>query len=404
VNDATDSGQVTSRTASYGRPELQAIFGVTLIAVLGVASIAPALPRIAAVLGASEHEAGLLITAFTFPGVILTTFAGILADRYGRLRILLPGLFLFAIAGTACFFARSIEQLIVLRVIQGIGASPVGSINVTLIGDLFSGRERTRAMGLNASVLSIGTAVYPALGGAMAMLAWSAPFALALLAIPVAVLVARRLHMAPVGQRADLGRYFGGLWEIVRRRDVLALFFASTAIFVLLYGAYVTFLPFLMAGRFDSPPVEIGLVMAGLSVSTAVTSANLGRLAARLGETFVLRLGFVVFAAGLALIPVADSVWALAAPAILLGFAFATTIPVVQVLLAEVAPGDRRGAVMSLNGTVLRLGQTIGPLVMVVVYKTAGIDAVFYSGALIALLLAALMVATVKGSDARRPR
>ena len=133
------------------------------------------------------------------PGVILTTFAGILADRYGRLRVLMPGLILFAVAGAACVFATSLPALIALRVLQGIGGSAIGSINVTLIGDLFGDRQRTTAMGYNASVLSIGTAAYPAIGGALAMVAWSALFALALLAIPVAVLAVRRLHIAPRG-------------------------------------------------------------------------------------------------------------------------------------------------------------------------------------------------------------
>jgi MFS family permease len=394
TEDLLDTAPV--RVASYRSPELQAIFGVTLMAVLGVASIAPALPRIADTFGVSAGKVGLLVTAFTFPGVILTTFAGILADRYGRLRVLLPGLLLFGVAGAACVFATSLPTLIGLRVVQGIGASTIGSINVTLIGDLFAGRQRTAAMGFNASVLSIGTAAYPAVGGALAMVAWSAPFALALFAIPVAILASRRLRSAPQGHKADLADYFGDVWEIVSRREVLALFFASTAIFILLYGAYITFLPFLMAGRFGSSPLEIGLVMAGLSLSTALTSSNLGRLASWLGESRLMRLGFVVFAAGLAVIPLAPVVWALAVPAVLLGFSFATTIPVVQVLLAGVAPVQRRGAVMSLNGTVLRLGQTLGPPVMALVHRVAGIDAVFFFGAVIALMLAALMSWAVK--------
>jgi ACDE family multidrug resistance protein len=396
LNAEISPSALDERVASYRSPELQAIFGVTLMAVLGVSSIAPALPRIAETLGVSAGQVGLLVTAFTLPGVILTTVAGILADRYGRLRVLLPGLILFSIAGFACVFATSFSVLIALRVVQGIGASAIGSINVTLIGDLFVDRQRTNAMGLNASVLSIGTAAYPAVGGALAMIAWSAPFALALLALPVAVLAVRRLHVAPKGHKADLNAYFGDLWDIVRRREVLILFFASTAIFILLYGAYITFLPFLMSDRFGSTPLGIGLLMAGLSISTAVTSANLGRLAKRWGEVRVMRIGFVVFGLGLALIPLAPVVWALAAPAVLLGFAFATTIPVVQVLLTEIAPVDRRGAVMSLNGTVLRLGQTLGPPVMALVHRVAGIDAVFYVGAVFALFLAVLMSWAVK--------
>ncbi len=386
----------TEREASFRSPELQAIFGVTLMAVLGVSSIAPALPKIATVLDVGAAEVGLLITAFTFPGVFLSTVSGILADRFGRLPVLIPGLVLFAVAGTACFFATDLESLLVLRVLQGIGASPIGSVNVILIGDLFSGRQRTAAMGLNASVLSIGTAAYPAVGGALAMVVWSAPFALPLLAVPVGVLVVRRLRAAPAIGESGLGEYFAGVWSIVRRAEVVALFVCSSAIFVLLYGAYVTFLPFLMAERFGSSAFAIGIMMAGVSVSTAVTAANLGRLAARFGRSRVLVGGFVVFAVALAGIPLAPSVLVLAAPAVLLGGSFATTIPVVQVLLAEIAPADRRGAVLSFNGTVLRLGQTLGPPVMAAVERGYGIEAVFSFGAVLALALAGLSAALIR--------
>jgi predicted MFS family arabinose efflux permease len=54
---------------------------------------------------------------------------------------------------------------------------------------------------------------------------------------------------------------------------------------------------------------------------------------------------------------------------------------------------------MSLNGTVLRLGQTLGPPVMAVVYRVAGIDAVFFAGAVFALFLAALMTWAVKPTE-----
>jgi MFS family permease len=157
-----------------------------------------------------------------------------------------------------------------------------------------------------------------------------------------------------------------------------------------------------MAHRFGSKPLGIGLLMAFLSISTAITSANLGRLAARLGEVRVLLIGFVVFAGGLALVPVVANVWMLAVPAVLLGFAFASTIPVVMVLLTAVAPVDRRGAVMSLNGTVLRLGQTLGPPVMATVHRAVGINAVFFFSALFALCLAVLMAWAVPSAHSHQ--
>ena len=139
-------------------PNLRIIFLITLMAVLGVSSITPALPQIARALQVAKPSVGLLIMTFTLPGILLTPVLGILADRHGRKKVLVPALFLFAAAGSACFFADSFRLLLILRFIQGCGAASLGALNVTIIGDLFSGRERAAAMGYNASVLRIATA------------------------------------------------------------------------------------------------------------------------------------------------------------------------------------------------------------------------------------------------------
>lgn len=384
------------RVASYRDPQLQVLFAVTLMAVLGVASIGPALPLLRDELGVPVERIGLVVTLFTLPGVVLTPLLGMVADRIGRKRVLVPSLVLFGVAGGACALAPSFGPLLGLRLLQGVGAAALGALNVTLIGDLFRGRQRTAAMGYNASVLSVGTATYPIVGGGLAVLGWSWPFALPILAVPVALLVAVRLSEPVVERTPGLGAYLGGVWREVRRPAVLALFVASCGIFVLLYGAYVTFLPLYMADRFGSSPLVIGAVMTSVSAVTAVASSQLGHLSGRIREEWLLRIGFAVFAVGLGLVPLMPSPVALVAPAALLGFAFATTIPVVMTLLTGLASEERRGAVMSLNGTVLRLGQTLGPLVMTAVYAAGGYAFVYTAGAVLAGGLAAVAAVCVR--------
>jgi ACDE family multidrug resistance protein len=173
----------------YKDHNLHVIWFVTLLAALGSSSVAPAFPGIREEFGISVGQVGLLITVFTLPGVLLTPVAGVLSDWYGRRTILVPSLLLFGVAGGACALTRDFELLLALRVLQGVGAAALGAINVTLIGDLFSGRERTAALGYNSTVLSVGTASYPAIGGALATLGWFYPFALPIAAIPIALLV-----------------------------------------------------------------------------------------------------------------------------------------------------------------------------------------------------------------------
>jgi len=381
--------------ARFSSPELQIIFAITLIAVLGVSTISPALPRIVTDLGITQRQVSLLITAFTLPGVILTPIFGLLADRFGRKRILVPALVLFALAGASCSLARSLHLLIALRLLQGVGAAPLGALNVTLIGDIFSGKQRISAMGLNASVLSVGTAIYPSVGGALAMLGWYYPFALPLLALPVALWVLLRLDARVTSRTEGLGTYLGAVWRGVRSAEVLALFGASLVIFILLYGAYLTVLPLIMSHRLGATPLVIGLIMTSCSVTSALTTSQLGRLAQRVPERRLVRWGFVTFAVALVTVPAAPSLLAMLVPAALLGLAFATTIPPVQSIIAGIAPTQQRAAFMSLNGMVLRLGQTIGPLLLAAVAVAWDTTWVFLLGAGLALLTSAMLTVLV---------
>jgi ACDE family multidrug resistance protein len=118
--------------------------------------------------GVSSGQVGLLITIFTLPGIVMTPVLGVLSDRYGRKKILVPALLLFGLAGGACAFASSFDILLALRFFQGMGAAALGTLNVTVIGDIYEDRERASALGYNSSVLSVETASYPAIGGLLA--------------------------------------------------------------------------------------------------------------------------------------------------------------------------------------------------------------------------------------------
>jgi hypothetical protein len=122
--------------------------------VMAVALLSPALPEIMDHFGISKVEIGLLVTAYTLPGVFMAIFIGVLADRLGRKQVLVPCIFLFGIAGGACIFSPDFHTLLILRVFQGIGGAGLVTLSITLIGDYFHGLERAEAMGLNASALS----------------------------------------------------------------------------------------------------------------------------------------------------------------------------------------------------------------------------------------------------------
>jgi MFS transporter, ACDE family, multidrug resistance protein len=387
---------VKRKTPLYAEKNLRIIFSITLIAVLGVASITPAFPRMQEALHTSAEQIGLLITVFTLPGVFLAPALGVMADRYGRKRILVPSLLLFGVAGVLCGVIHSFHYLLLFRFFQGIGAASLGSLNATLIGDLYSGKERTAAMGYNASVLSIGTASYPAIGGMLAMFGWYFPFFLPALALPVGFVVLFSLDNPEPNASQSLGLYLRATLKSLANRRVTGLLLASVATFILIYGSYLTYFPFLVEERFSAPPYVIGLLMSSMSLTTAVTASQLGRLSRRFTEVSLFRFAFVLYAISLLLIPFFGNIYLLLVPLVIFGVAQGLNLPSIQTLLAGLAPIEYRGAFMSLNGMALRTGQTIGPVLMGMVYTMGGIGAVYYAGAAVSLLMLAIAIAMVR--------
>lgn len=374
----------------YRDPNLLIIFGITLTAVLAVSSITPAFPAIARALDVSTRDIGLLISAFTIPGVVLTPVLGMLADRWGRKRILFPSLILFGLAGAACALARSFELLLALRFVQGVGAASLGSLNLTIIGDLYSGTRRAAAMGYNSSVLSVGTASYPAIGGVLATFAWYYPFLLPLVALPVAFLVFRHLESPePEGREAMLA-YLAGVWKSVMHRQALALFAATTATFMILFGAYLAYFPVLLDESFGASALTIGLVMSSVSLASALSATQLGRFSRRFSERTLVILGYVAYTAVMALLATADRMWLVVLPAILFGLANGLAIPSIFTLLTGLAPPRHRAAFLSLNGMVLRVGETVGPVAAGLLAGAWGAPAAFWGAAALSAAAAAM--------------
>lgn len=371
-------------------PNLLIVFAVSLIAILGVASVTPTFPSLRAALDVPVERIGLLITVFTLPTLIFGPIIGVFADRIGRKKILVPALILFGIAGFSCAFVRDFNLLLCLRFLQGVGAAPLLSLSVTLIGDLYAGERRASAMGYNASVSSIGTALYPTIGGALATMGWYFPFMLPIVAIPVGLLVLFGLkNPEPQGQR-NLKAYLSNALITLKNRQLFGLFIASAANFVLLYGAYVTYLPSLIADKFGAEPFTIGLFLSSVSVAIAFTASQLGNLARRYSETTLIRASFVFYAVALAIVPFISSLWLLLIPTTIFGIGLGMGFPSIQTLLATLAPKDYLATVISVNGTFYGLGQTIGPLLMGLAYGIGGINSVFYAG--VAFALATLVV------------
>ncbi len=375
---------------------LQIIFGITLIAVMGVSSVAPALPRISGNLNISEERVVLIIVVFTMPGIFLAPVLGILADRLNRRIIVIPSLFVFGIAGTLCAFTKNFTVLIALRFVQGIGAATLGSMNLTIIGDLFEGKRRISAMGYNSAVLSIGTLLYPSLGGLLANMDWSYPFLLSFLAIPVGIMVLLYLDNPVPESSENMGGYLKTALTLLLKKEILTLYFATLATFILLYAVLIAGFPFLMSSRFNADPGTIGMIISTASIATVLGSYNLGRLSRFISTKRLVTAGFLLYALSIFSTQFMGSLYLVIIPVLAYGFANGINIPSIQTRLSSSAPMEYRGAFMSLNSMVLRIGQTVGPLLAGMAFTRWQAGGIFYSAALFALVTGGIIAVMLR--------
>jgi ACDE family multidrug resistance protein len=385
--DGTEAGAPTT-SAPHRDPDLWLLFAVTLVAVGNVSSVAPAFPQVVEAFGISRVQVGWVVTAYSLPGILSAPLAGVLADRLGRKRVLVPTLLVFGVAGGACALARSFPVLLALRVVQGAAAAPLVGLAVTLIGDRYEGPARATAIGYNATALNVGTATYPALGGALAAAAWFWPFALPLLALPVGAAVAWKLDAPSVDRAPTLADYLDVARDRLTDRRVLGLLGVNLGVFVLIFGAFLTYVPELLDERFGSPPVVAGVVLALASVSSGLVATQLGRLSTVVSEGRLIQGSLVIDGVALALMPLAPAPWGVGAASLLFGVAQGLNQPALQTRLTELASDASRGILLSLNGMILRLGQAIGPLLLGGALMLGGIGAVFYAAGGLALLVA----------------
>lgn len=374
----------------YLDPKLHVVFGVTLMAVIGVFSISPAFPAMVKALNISSQEVGLLISVFTIPGVFLMPIIGVFADRFGTKNVLTISLIIFGVSGGLCFFTRDFHSLLLYRFLQGIGAAPLSSLTIALIGDLYTGNKRTEAMGYNQSVFSFGAAGFTAIGGALAMLGWFAPFILPILAIPIAYFVIKISINRKLSHPTPIKLYILSVFKTIKKSHMLVTYSITFVTFILISGAFLNYFPILIGFEVKATSLEVGIIMSSMTIFSALSASQVGKLIHISSLKTLLKISFIFYSISLCLIPFMPNLWSFLLPGALFGTAQGINLPILQTLLGQHTTAENRAIVMSLYGTCLRLGQTTGPLFAGAVYTVLGLKSVFVASAALALFTAGI--------------
>jgi len=235
--------------------------------------------------------------------------------------------------------------------------------------------------------------------GFIAAFGWQYIFYLPLLALPLGVYVIFGLNNPEPKDHQGIGEYFRRIWKNINQRSVWGLFLVNMLVFVLLYGAYLTYFPIMLSERLNASSVQIGLMMSIMSLITAATSSQLGRINKRFHSKTILLFGASFYFLSMVSLLISQSWIQVVGSVIVFGLGHGLLVPSIQNLLVGFASIKERAAFMSVNSMVLRIGQTIGPLLIGVFYAIGSLQASFIAGAVVAMMMFGVIAGMVKISN-----
>ena len=384
-----------------------------------------------------------VVSAYLLTLSALLLLGGAAGDRFGRRRVLVAGVFFFAIASVACAIAPSMPLLVTGRLAQGASAAFLMPNSLAILGETFSGEEKGRAVGIWAAAGAIMGAVGPVLGGWLVDRgSWRAIFVINVPIAAGAIFLAQKF--VPVSRdeetealdalgaalaTAGLGvltwglAYRGILMSIVglallvalvvveKRRGARAMlpldlfgsesFIGLSLLTLLLYGALgglFVLLPYVLIELGGYSGTAAGAALLPFPVLLAAASPRMGALVGKIGSRWPLTIGPVIVGAGFfLLVRVCDESASYATTVLpaLLVIAIGMTGAVAPLTAAVLSSVDARhtGSASGLNSALARTGGLVATALLGTVLATRGtaLASSFHTAAMIG---AALCVAS----------
>jgi MFS family permease len=373
---------------NLGQRETRRILGSILLAVftvmLGVGIISPLLPGYARSLGANGLVLGLIFSVFSVFRTCFTPLTGILSDRWGRKHFMATGLCAYFILSLAYVQAGTTVTLLLVRALHGLAAALIVPVANAYVGDLAPPQKEGTYMGLFMASFLAGFALGPALGGSLYDrfgMAWCFR-TLGILALLSLLLTLRFVPNLSTrrGESETRGRAGTGksTLEILKSHAIVTLL-VFTLVSSVGRGSIVSFMPLLAQEKLGLSATLLGAVLTINLALAAVLLLPFGVLADRTDRKRLLLTGTLLSGLMFLALPLAKGFWSLLAVNILLGLGIALAFPAAHAIAVSLARGKGMGAVIAFLQAATGAGFATGPLVSGMIYKSYGIDPVFYA-------------------------
>lgn len=369
-----------------------ALLASAMLTVMAGATIAPSQPAMAAHFGGTQDVREMVQLVMTLPGLAIAItgpFAGLIADRLGRIPLLKVSIILYAVAGAAGPHFDNLHMLLVSRLLLGVAVAGVMTSTTALIADLFEGQARQSFMGMQGAFMSFGGVVFIFAGGYLARLDWSGPFYVYLLALLILPAIAIGLRGVPKYRRMLRDPLIPHHMPWAQ----LALIYIVALLLIAAFYVGPTQLPFLLSDSFSDDPALMGFALGGSSVVGGVVALNFRRIRRWLGHSPILALNVGLMGVGLMLVGLSvedASVWLLASGLFVMGLGSGLGMANLNEWISGIVPQHVRGRALGGLTMSVFLGGFLSPLILNPVIAAHGMDAGWIVAGVGAMILAAV--------------
>lgn len=391
------------------------------VSMLGFGLVMPLLPIYARDFGATGMQLGFLTASFAVARLITTFPGGWLADRTGRKKPIILGLFAYSVVMALYGFSQDTSQLILLRGLQGMASGIVWPVISTMVVEMVPPKDRGKAMGLYEMMHFLGMVIGPGLGGVLAVVFTTAVpfFVCGVLASLSSILVVFTVQETvttklSIDDSPTENAYFGTNSKPSGRNSIIKAIKQLTPYAGIFVGLCVARFILAFSNSLMQPVLsvyaneEIGISEAGVGmlfttqgIVTLFATIPMGTVADRVGRKPMIILGKIIHASAAILVIFSGSLWPLLLVMTMRGFGRAVSNPSITAMFSGLVPVSKRGRGMGIFNIFQNVGLVVGATVGGFLYEFSSFEAPFIACAgvgLIGVLVVSLMVSEPKQS------
>ena len=360
----------------------------------------PVLKPFATSLGAPNDLVGLVASASTIPGILVSFPAASLSDVLGRRKVLLFSALVFATAPFLYLFVASWWQLIPIRFYHGFATAIFVPVTEAAIAEKYP-TKRGERISILSSFTAMGRAIAPFAGGYILLLTnygysslYLAVGVAGLTALIIALLFLVETDASDTNKDSSKSTdvMFNGWREVANKKEVQIVGFIQASQYYV-FGAVEFFLVGYLTENARLDPLSVGVIMGSQVIAIILARPLMGRLSDRIGRRTPIIFGSIISVIVLASFPFFSYLPILLFLSVAYGICFSAVISSTSTLVCDIVPPNLLGTSMGLLSMMMDVGQTLGPIVSgIILSATLQYSTLFYSLSALSLFSAIFFI------------